>query len=126
VVQSIKSKGQATRRSQSACNHDELRCLNQFELIRKYTCMRCGAVMMCDCDRLIGEKFLPHQLDQGTEFETQRTIPVTAGFQPSIAANAVDFSQRLILLHRFVAGPPRSGVTIGGSLPFGKWNYSMS
>ncbi len=46
--------------------------------------MRCGAVMMCDCDRLIGEKFLSHQLDQGTEFETRRTIPVTAEFQPSI------------------------------------------
>ena len=46
--------------------------------------MRCGAVMMCDCDKLIGERFLPHQLDQGTELETRRRIPVTAGFQLAI------------------------------------------
>ena len=71
-------------RSQSGCNHEEVQCLNQFELIRKYVCTRCGEVMMCDCDRLIGEKFLRHQLDQGSELETGRTIPVTAGFQPSI------------------------------------------
>jgi hypothetical protein len=33
---------------------------------------------------MISRKFLPHQLDYGTELETQQRISVTAGFQPSI------------------------------------------
>ena len=67
-----------------SCNHDEARCLNQFELIRKYKCLRCGTVMMCACDESNGRRFLRHQLDQGTEFETQQRIPVTGGFQSAI------------------------------------------
>lgn len=67
-----------------SCNHDDVRCLNQFELIRKYRCLRCGMVMMCACDESNGRRFLQHQLDRGTELETQQWIPVTGGFQPAI------------------------------------------
>lgn len=35
---------------------------------------------MCLCDEAIGTKFLPHQLDSGTELETQKSVPVTNGF----------------------------------------------
>ena len=67
-----------------ACSHLEVRCLNPFELIRKYECLQCGAVMMCECDERIGRAFLSHQLRQGCELDTQRRIPVTAGFQPKV------------------------------------------
>lgn len=66
------------------CNHAELRCLNQFELIRKYKCAGCGAVMMCSCDEAIARRFLSHQLSHGTDLHTKEEIPVTAGFQPSV------------------------------------------
>lgn len=68
----------------SLCNHENVRCLNHFELIRKYVCLKCGTVMMCSCDESIGRSFLPHQLTHGTELETQQHIPVTGGFQLAI------------------------------------------
>lgn len=40
--------------------------------------------MMCECNRWIGERFLPHQLDQGCVLETQQRIPVTLGFVKGI------------------------------------------
>jgi hypothetical protein len=67
----------------SACLHRRNRCLNEFELIRKYRCEACGAVMMCACDETVGRKFLAHQLNHGVELDTQREVPVTAGFKPS-------------------------------------------
>jgi hypothetical protein len=66
------------------CSHSNIDCLNHFELIRKYRCNTCGAVMMCDCDEAIGRRFLAHQLDSGTELETRQRVPVTLGFQPKI------------------------------------------
>ncbi len=62
------------------CSHKNIHCLNGHELIRKYRCQDCGAVMMCACDEEIGRKFLPHQLREGVELETQERIPVTEGF----------------------------------------------
>lgn len=64
-----------------SCNHQNTKCLNHFELIRKYKCLDCGEIMMCECDKEIGEKYLSHQLSNGTELETQKRIPVTIGFQ---------------------------------------------
>lgn len=66
------------------CSHDAVECLNQFELIRKYRCVTCAAVMMCACDEEIGRRFLPHQLRFGAEAKTQARVPVTIGFQPTI------------------------------------------
>lgn len=66
------------------CQHQEVTCLNEYELIWKYRCGRCGEVMMCACDKEFGCRFLPHQLDSGTELVTQQRVPVTIGFQPSI------------------------------------------
>jgi len=40
--------------------------------------------MMCACDEEFGEKFLAHQLREGTELETQVRIPVTHGFLSGI------------------------------------------
>jgi len=65
------------------CPHAVRICLNHHELIRKYRCADCGAVMMCACDEAFGRRFLSHQLDQGCELDTQRRVPVTHGFQPA-------------------------------------------
>src|SRR4051812_12387935 len=66
------------------CTHAETVCLNEYELVRKYRCASCQAVMMCACDEERGKKFLPHQLRQGAELKTQARVAVTAGFQPKI------------------------------------------
>jgi peptide subunit release factor 1 (eRF1) len=60
-----------------ACQHSNTKCLNEYELIRKYRCDDCGEVMMCSCEEEFGRRFLAHQLDQGVELETQARISVT-------------------------------------------------
>ena len=66
------------------CTHPSVRCINQYELIRKYECGDCCNVMMCQCDAEVGERFLAHQLAYGTDLETKDRYPVTVGFQPAI------------------------------------------
>lgn len=68
----------------SRCPHVALDCLNQHELIRKYRCTDCGAIMMCACDETIGRRHLAHQLSEGVELETQNLVPVTSGFVAGI------------------------------------------
>jgi hypothetical protein len=74
----------AASETMNACPHTSIRCLNEFELIRKYRCEACGAVMMCACDEPIGRQFRAHQLDHGVELETRQRVPVTAGFHPNL------------------------------------------
>jgi hypothetical protein len=66
------------------CSHHQLTCLNEHELVRKYRCDACRAVMMCACDEGFGRRFLAHQLDEGVELDTQERIAVTAGFQEHV------------------------------------------
>lgn len=66
------------------CNHAVVACINQYELIRKYRCSDCSAVMMCACDEKYGRRFLTHQLAKGTELKTHRRVPVTDGFQGNV------------------------------------------
>ncbi len=66
------------------CNHRDVHCLNEYELIRKYRCLDCNAVMMCACDEMIGSTHLPYQLDHGSELDTRQEVPVTAGFTSGI------------------------------------------
>jgi hypothetical protein len=68
------------------CPHHSRQCLNPFELVRKYRCNACGGVMMCACDETFGRRFLAHQLGQASELDTQKRIPVTLGFLPSVCA----------------------------------------
>ena len=72
--------------SASSCGHPCRICLNQHELIRKYRCPDCGAVMMCTCDEEFGRRFLAHQLNEGCELETQERVAVTHGFEPRICS----------------------------------------
>jgi hypothetical protein len=41
-----------------SCLHERTECLNEHELIRKYRCLDCEAVMMCACDERIGSPLL--------------------------------------------------------------------
>jgi hypothetical protein len=74
----------------SACPHRRNRCLNEFELIRKYRCEACGAVMMRACDETVGRNFLAHQLNHSVELDTQRKVLVTAGFKPRVCEECRD------------------------------------
>lgn len=66
------------------CNHPTVICLNPYDYVRKYRCDSCEGVMMCACDREIGERYLPHQLSSGRDLENRRVFKVTLGFQPAI------------------------------------------
>jgi|SRR5579863_866071 len=66
------------------CSHPAVTCLNGYELVRKYRCEVCRAVMMCACDEKVARKFLAHQLHHATELDTRTDVPVTLGFQPTI------------------------------------------
>lgn len=66
------------------CSHSNVSCLNQYEIIRKYKCAQCLGVMICDCDKETGERFLSHQLGEGQESRTGLRVRVTHGFQPGI------------------------------------------
>ena len=66
------------------CEHLSVRCLNHYELIRKYECRRCGAVMMCKCDEKIGRRFRAHQLGHTTDSDTGRRIAIKAEFRRGV------------------------------------------
>lgn len=66
------------------CPHEEVVCLNEFDLVRKYRCVGCAEVMMCDCDEAFGSRILPHQLNEATALKTKERITVTLGFQPAV------------------------------------------
>lgn len=68
----------------SICLHANVECLNQHELIRKYLCTDCDAVMMCECEEIFGRRFLSHQLREGVEVQSQKRLTVTHGFQPGV------------------------------------------
>lgn len=69
--------------SKTSCPHTRVSCLNPYELIRKYRCDACSAVMMCACDESFGRRFLAHQLTVGRELQTQTDVPVDLGFVAS-------------------------------------------
>ena len=39
---------------------------------------------MCACEEDFARRFLPHQINEGTQLETQRPVPVTLGFQKGV------------------------------------------
>jgi len=75
------------------CEHNEVSCLNPYELIRKYRCKSCGEVMICACDKEVALRFLPHQINYGTELHSQCRIPVTSGFQKDICNKCRGFPE---------------------------------
>lgn len=68
----------------NSCKHNKIKCINPYEYIRKYKCEDCLEIMMCECEKFIGEKFLSHQLNTGIILETKERVKVTLGFVKSI------------------------------------------
>lgn len=68
----------------SGCTHTNVSCINPYELIRKYRCDSCGEVMICACEEGFAHRFLPHQISEAVELETQHPMPVTIGFQKGV------------------------------------------
>lgn len=66
------------------CDHSSVKCVNQYELIRKYQCDFCGHVMMCSCEEEFARKYLPHQITFGTDYSSKEQVLVTLGFQTGI------------------------------------------
>ena len=67
------------------CFHPEVKCLNHYEVFRKYRCKSCNQVLMCDCEQKLALTFLGHQVDFAHEYGTRERIPVD-GFAPLICA----------------------------------------
>lgn len=66
------------------CRHINTVCLNEFEIIRKYRCHNCDAVVMCSCEEYFGTRFLHHQLNEARDAIGRERVAVTHGFQPGI------------------------------------------
>lgn len=58
------------------CDHRDVVCLNHYDQFRKYRCQECGAILMCACERLLAETFLPHQTGEAQEYGTGRRFRV--------------------------------------------------
>ncbi len=59
----------------TGCSHPLLRSANDFELVPKHICLECGRVLICECERNLSARLLPHQtrFAKGT---AQDRIPV--------------------------------------------------
>lgn len=68
-----------------SCRHPNVRCLNHYDIFRKYLCEDCGEVWMCECERELAVTFLPHQTRFGSEYGTRKQYPVI-GFAPGLCA----------------------------------------
>lgn len=67
------------------CTHSNVRCLNHYEIFRKYLCEDCGGVFICDCEKDLALTFLPHQVNFAQEYGTRKQFRVT-GFAPKVCA----------------------------------------
>lgn len=68
-----------------SCQHNGVRCLNHYDIFRKYLCEDCGRVWMCECERELAVTFLPHQTGFGSEYGTRKRYPVN-GFARGLCA----------------------------------------
>lgn len=67
------------------CKHEIVRCLNHYDVFRKYLCENCGEIYICNCERDLALAFLPHQVNFATEYRTRERWEVS-GFAPRMCA----------------------------------------
>ncbi len=67
------------------CTHHTVDCLNHYDTFRKYLCMECSGIYICDCERELAKAFLPHQIDFAHEYGTRKRFKVK-GFAPRLCA----------------------------------------
>jgi VRR-NUC domain len=60
-----------------SCEHPNRSLLSPWELLRKYVCTDCSAVMTCACDHEIAAFILPHQAMRGRDQHTGDYVAVT-------------------------------------------------
>jgi hypothetical protein len=82
---------------------------------------------MCTCDEYIAKTFLPHQISEGCELETQKRIKVDLGFQPNICEKCRGIQEtafpmaeiygRLSKIHRYYWRE----ITFESYIRLGKW-----
>jgi hypothetical protein len=72
--------------SAATCEHANLTLVSPWEIIRKYNCTECSAVLTCACDRDFATFIVPHQamrgIDQHTHDEIAVSHPLTPGVCP--------------------------------------------
>lgn len=71
--------------SSNQCAHSNVRCLNHYEIFRKYLCEDCRGVFICLCEKDLALTFLPHQVNSAQEYGTHKQFRVT-GFAPKMCA----------------------------------------
>ena len=67
------------------CTHRSVDCLNHYDTFRKYLCLECGGIYICECERELAKAFLPHQIDFAQEYGTRKRIRVS-GFALRLCA----------------------------------------
>ncbi|MFI1381817.1 VRR-NUC domain-containing protein [Embleya sp. NPDC020886] len=68
---------QPTNTQRSVCQHALLAIVNPYELLRKYACRECQAVLTCSCDQELALYVLPHQATRGVDAQTRLPLQVT-------------------------------------------------
>jgi hypothetical protein len=58
--------------------------LSPWEIIRKYSCQTCSAILTCACDAQLAIRVLPHQALQGVDDYSGARVPVTSPLVPNI------------------------------------------
>jgi len=71
--------------SDNLCKHLSIRCLNHYEIFRKYLCEDCGGIYICQCEKELALTFLPYQVNNAQEYGTRKRFLVT-GFAPNMCA----------------------------------------
>jgi len=66
------------------CNHTNRTLLSPWELVRKYVCTDCAAVMTCACDDDLATYVSPHYAERGRDQYTRDEVQVTHPLTESI------------------------------------------
>src|ERR1035441_7016714 len=70
-----------------SCAHPNRTLLSPWELLRKYVCADCGAVITCACDQEIATFVTPHQATYGRDQFTRDEVMVTHLLVPGVCYN---------------------------------------
>lgn len=68
------------------CGHLRVVLLNPWELLRKWVCEDCRAVMTCACSSDVAVHVLPHQAMRGVDPETRGRVAVTLPLEAGVCA----------------------------------------
>ena len=70
--------------AETACTHNDDSLVNPWEIIRKYRCTDCSAVLTCACDSDFATFIVPHQAMRGVDRHTRDEVAVTHPLMPNV------------------------------------------